>query len=213
MNKFLRITAVVAATIAFFSCNNGAYDARPDKNEGKNHLNPSSGVTVPLGTIKIVIENVSYLYKNGYYVDTNLDGRQPAFYCGTTFQEQHPNSPAVSMVFRHADGARPDATVKTSGEVLYTFIHPKLGKRIYYTSFDWSTRPDDPNFEIPTFAQIKGIDEGGNIYGTLSAGKYHVMPMELNEEGNGFVKPPIEDTVLNISGEFHLPLFVPPVTK
>ncbi|RYE21884.1 MAG: hypothetical protein EOP51_14540 [Sphingobacteriales bacterium] len=70
MKNFLLAATLMAGTsLALFSCNNGAYDADPSNNNpALNPLDPKSGVTVYLGTMKAAINGTMTEYYPAYYV-------------------------------------------------------------------------------------------------------------------------------------------------
>ncbi|MCB9046619.1 MAG: hypothetical protein H6550_10860 [Chitinophagales bacterium] len=75
MKKLLIASALIlGASMAMFSCNNGAYDANPNVDDGAalNPLSPDSGgVSVYLGSMEGVLNNRKLVYAPAfYYVDT-----------------------------------------------------------------------------------------------------------------------------------------------
>src|SRR5437879_2988657 len=75
MKKILFTTLLTAGVcMAMISCNNGAYDADPNTDNAtiKNPLDPNSGVTVYIGTIKTVLNGKDVLFTDcSYTIDTN----------------------------------------------------------------------------------------------------------------------------------------------
>ena len=54
MKKVFLVAMLIAGTsIMFVACNNGDYNANPDRNKDYlNPLNPSTGVTIPFGRVQ-----------------------------------------------------------------------------------------------------------------------------------------------------------------
>jgi len=77
MKKFF-ITALLATGVSFIlpSCNNGAYDADPaNSTGGLNPLDPNSGVTVYLGTMKANVNNTLTSFYPAYYLEKDPGSR------------------------------------------------------------------------------------------------------------------------------------------
>jgi hypothetical protein len=70
MKKFLLAATLLASTsLALFSCNNGDYDMNPkESNQALNPLDPSSGVTVYLGTMRASINGTMTDFYPAYYL-------------------------------------------------------------------------------------------------------------------------------------------------
>ncbi len=201
MNKLLRITAVVGATIAFFSCNNGAYDARPDKNEGKNPLNPNSDVKTVLGTIKVKINGIEYLFQNGYYRDTiwkeedKVGFEGPGKYC----EARLPNDPLFQRKIQlfGFTMCRDEGCGDVVG-VDYSFFDTSLDSVVTYV--DQALRKKAINAYY-----LK--DDVGNLYGKIADGEYFIKGYIRYEEDRGFIffYPEVKYTVIRLSGDLYLP--------
>lgn len=71
MKKFF-VTALLATGVSLMlpSCNNGAYDADPATSTGGlNPLDPNSGVTVYLGTMKASLNKTKTTFYPAYYIE------------------------------------------------------------------------------------------------------------------------------------------------
>lgn len=71
MKKLLLVFAlIIVVSVAMFSCNNGAYDARPDV-DYSSALNPASpdsgGTSIYLGTMHAVINSKKYVLSPAFY--------------------------------------------------------------------------------------------------------------------------------------------------
>lgn len=73
MRKVILSALLLAATgFGLASCNNGAYDADPEANGGTvlNPINPSSGVTIPIGYIQVEINGFLASFNAGIWTDS-----------------------------------------------------------------------------------------------------------------------------------------------
>ena len=73
MRKVILSALLLAATgFGLASCNNGAYDADPKTNNGAvlNPINPSSGVTIPIGYIQVEINGFLASFNAGIWTDS-----------------------------------------------------------------------------------------------------------------------------------------------
>lgn len=205
MKKFL-ITALLAGTsLGLYSCNNGAYDVDEKDKGGLNPTNPTSGTTLPLGNAKITVNGVEYLFYPGYYVDTvfNFDGnKRPFFYAWAYKPNDAPFNRTISISFRHVEGKTPDATDKTVGDVLYFYVDTFAKDTVFYAAYDMNF--DTSNLSFAS-AKINGT-EMDNLRGKVNYGALKALPWYDEDDDNSPIKPaPVRDSIIYISGEFHLP--------
>lgn len=77
MKKFF-VTVLLATGVSLMlpSCNNGAYDADPATSTGGlNPLDPNSGVTVYLGTMKATLNSTPTTFYPAYYIEKDPGSR------------------------------------------------------------------------------------------------------------------------------------------
>lgn len=180
MKKFV-FTALLAAgaSLALYSCNNGAYDAEPGGGAPLNPLNPSqSGVHVYLGTMKANVNGTTTLFYPAYY---GIDDQ--GTYHIVAFKEKDPD-------FMH--------TLRftlTSFNSIKSFKYSGI-----YTNLDTSKHSMDSimTYEVtPTKGNLAFTIDGneeGNLRGHFSGTLYKTKPQEN-----------LNDVVIFTDGEYYIP--------
>jgi hypothetical protein len=180
MKKFV-ITALFAAgaTLALYSCNNGAYDAEPGGGSPLNPLNPAeSGVTVYLGTMKASVNGTRTLFYPAYYTEDDQGVKSLI-----AFRENDPD-------FRH--------TLRFTITDMKSIKEFKYGGT--YTHLDTSKHSVDSTI---TYGVKQGVgslgftlngNEEGNLRGRFFGTMYKLLPKEN-----------LKDSVVFADGEFYVP--------
>ncbi len=189
MKKFI-IAGLVAAGASFmFSCNNGDYTAYP-KSNGLNPLDPNSGVTVLLGSMKANIDGFDVLFAPvTYSIDTSgnriIHGRVMN---DTIFAR------TIDVIFPKD---------KYIGAITYYCgNHPfdSLGVSVAYSKYD--TVKKVYKYYLASKAAGKGVvelnvkgDESGNMRGTLKGMLGRIVP-EIDAD---------KDSTVFSKAEFYVP--------
>lgn len=184
MKKFFTAILLAAAGVGLYSCNNGAYDARPDDPSGFNYLNPNSPVKVPLGTIRVKIDNITYDYYPSFYKDVEVDvnGKK---YVTKFFQGVLANDPMFKRVFSFTVGEIKDiATSDFAYDFSYAVTDTTNDTVAFYR------RTEDFKFEI------KGMEDN-NFRGVFKG------PLKLDKgKRNDYGLP---ETIVIQDAEYYLP--------
>lgn len=201
MKKLLVATLLVAGvSVALFSCNNGAYDAHPDKDlsSGKNPLDPNSGVNVYLGTMEGHINRKKVSLFNAMHQTDTYNIRHIV---GTVFND--PQLQRRLEILVSNDAYQGPKMYAIGGEAFaWTFIFAvrdttRLDRKIEHLYIaNTSTGKGNIDFNVVG-------DEGGNMRGTF---KGTVFRSILNEDG---VTPSgqfdMTDSVVFGGVEFYVP--------
>lgn len=174
--------ALAVSSLAIYSCNNGAYDIDPKNNPGAlNPLDTTSGVTIPLGSLKLTVNDVPYFYYPAKYKEFKIDGAGTVY---QYFQTTLDNDPIFRRLiqFRLHD-------IKNLQEFAYEFAYI-----IKDTTLDTPAiyRPTD-DFKFT----IKG-NESGNYRGVFSG--------KLKLDRTAAVPYGVVDELKVTNGEYYIPM-------
>lgn len=191
MKKFF-ITALLATGVSFLlpSCNNGAYDADPNSSTGGlNPLDPNSGVTIYLGTMKATLNSTRTSFYPAYYI------------------EKEPGSRFDMYGFRAGDPLKHTMLISIRGFNSLSEFSAVVAYHLQDT-----VGVNDSTIVYTGEMQIKlNGNEGGNLRGTFSGDLYYatkvsnhlekVIPDDLEP-----LTPTDQSQAIRVTdGEFYVP--------
>jgi hypothetical protein len=180
MKKLVFAALLATAGVGLFSCNNGAYDADP-KTTGSplNPLDPNSGVTVPLGSMRVAQNGTIQNFYPAYY-QTDEEGFLNFSMIRENDREYYP-----TLRFTLFD-------IKTlkefgAGGGIYTYVDSS--KHSVDSVITYGTQPGVGGMKIT----LNGNEEG-NYRGTFSGTFYRLLPTK-----------DMKDSIVFANGEFYIP--------
>ena len=174
MKKLLiAFTLLFAVSIGMYSCNNGAYDAQPDKDNSSalNPINNSSGVTTYLGSMDAIVNKKQQIFDPAFYYkidevyyivariqhDSILERYLRINFTAYNGPKEYgiaPDAPLPGITFSMIDTTRVDK----AGRPIYNVYTPTGGKKNY--------------------VNIQG-EEGGHLRGVFNASMHRTLPEEV----------------------------------
>lgn len=177
MKKFLLAATLLAGTsLALFSCNNGAYDMDPSTtNPALNPLDPSSGVTVYLGTMKASINGTMTEFYPAYYVSPV---ENEFAIMGTRGKDKFPGHTIKIGIYNFQN------IKEFNSEFRYQFKDTTIADTMVTVEY----APKD-GFEV-----VLNGNESGNLRGTFKGTLYRAWPVAN-----------AKDSIVIKQGEFYVP--------
>lgn len=177
MKKLLLVfTLITVASVAMYSCNNGAYDARPDTDlsAGLNPTDPDSGeVSVYLGTMHATINNKKVIFSPAFYY-VEEDGVTNKLIARV--KDDSIFHRTLRITFTSYDGVKEYEVTPSSANPIVNFVQldtsrvDKAGRDIFNT---YTVNTND-GFGYGS-VNITG-DEGGNYRGFFYARMHRIQP-------------------------------------
>ncbi|OJW82501.1 MAG: hypothetical protein BGO69_17805 [Bacteroidetes bacterium 46-16] len=168
---FLAAVFVAGLSVTFMACNNGDYNANPDKNQDYfNPLNPETGVTIPFGRIQAEIDGSLRTFDSVAGWTDSVPS--VAMFQGIKYDNAH----TAEFI-----GATLTPYAGVTGNY---FIFDSLTNDIYYGVMDTNNHSVYTlyNGKITTggsgqgYVNLKGT-ESGRFRGTFSATLYKTIPV------------------------------------
>lgn len=162
MKKFVLAAILLAgASLSFVSCNNGPYDLDKDvNNPALNPLNPESGVSVYLGTIRAKVNGTTTLYYPATY--TNPADKQYII-SGVRAEDPYPQHTITMGIFGFEN------INEYSSSFVYTFKDTTMGDTLTIVRYE-------PKDGEPMEIKVTG-NESNNFRGTFKGKVYRKFPI------------------------------------
>lgn len=177
MKKLILVfTLIAVASVAMYSCNNGAYDARPDSDlsAGLNPFEADSGeVSVYLGTMQATINHKKLIFSPAFYY-TDEDGVTNKIIARV--KDDSIFHRTLRITFPAYDGPKEYKVEPNTGNPIVNFVQldtsrvDKAGRDIFNT-YTANTN-DGVGYGL---VNITG-DEGGHYRGFMYARMHRTMP-------------------------------------
>ena len=179
MKKLVFAALLATAGVGLFSCNNGAYDADP-KTTGSplNPLDPNSGVTVTLGSMRVMQNGTTQWFYPAYY--QTAEGFHTFNMISENDRKYYP-----TLRFTLFDVK----SLKEFGTSVVVYTYVDSSKHSLDSVITYAVTPNAGHMKIT----LTGNEEG-NYRGFLSGTLYRYLP-----------KADLKDSIVFTNGEFYIP--------